>query len=275
MVLRYTIVYDYFLKQRSFGMNLTEFSSNYVYSAFIIFCRVSCMILLTPGFGENNINSRIKITFSFLITLIILPIVNINNQIIIPSEFLVLVLNVISELLLGIFFGLILRIILSSVNILGYVISNTIGLSAATLIDPTQDAQQGTIVGNFLTLLAIVLIFSFNLQHEVIQSIVLSYKNFKIGSFFEFYHDHTNTIVRVVNDSWNIAIKMSMAFIIIGLVINVVGGIISRIMPQIHVFFLIIPLQTMVGFLILAITVSSLMIWFIEHYKNYIDGVFG
>ena len=179
------------------------------------------------------------------------------------------------QIVIGSFIGLFLRIIVSAVSILGFIISNTMGLSAATLIDPTQVSQQGTLVGNFFTILSIVLIFAFGIDHEVIRDIITSYKTFKLGSFSEFYADYTKSIIMAVNDTWALGVKMAASFIIIGLLINIGGGVLSRLMPQLHIFFLIIPLQALIGFFLLSITISSIIIWFIEQYKYYIDVLFG
>ena len=256
-------------------MNLSEFSVNYLYSILIVFCRVGCIVMFVPGIGETLISVRIKLLFSILLTTIIAPIVtSVSGNIVLPNSAIELVLNVTTEIVIGSFIGLFLRIIVSAVSILGFIISNTIGLSAATLIDPTQVSQQGTLVGNFFTILSIVLIFAFGIDHEVIKGIITSYKTFKLGSFSEFYADYTKSITMAVNDTWALGVKMAASFIIIGLLINIGGGVLSRLMPQLHIFFLIIPLQALIGFFLLSITISSIMIWFIEQYKYYIDVLF-
>ncbi len=183
-------------------------------------------------------------------------------------------MNISGEIIIGLFIGLFLKIIVSVVNIFGFVISNSMGLSAATLVDPSQSSQQGTLLGNFFTILAIVLIFATGIDHIVINSLALSYKTFPIFSYAEFNSDYTQSIMKAVNEVWIISIKMASSFIIISLLINIGSGILSRLMPQLHIFFLIIPIQSLIRFLFLSITISTLMIWFIETYKNYINNLF-
>ena len=168
-----------------------------------------------------------------------------------------------------------LKILVSVVTIFGFIISNSMGLSAATLVDPSQASQQGTLLGNFFTILLIVLIFAVGIDHAIINGIASSYKTFPILSYAEYSADYTQTIVRIVNEVWILSVKMASSFIIISLLINIGGGILSKLMPQLHIFFLIIPLQSLIGFLFLSITISTLMLWFIEKYTYHINNLFG
>ncbi len=255
-------------------MNLSNFSVNFIYNFLIIFSRVGCVMMFTPGIGEHLINTRIRLLFAIILSSILLPIIFPSKLIIIPDSSIQLFLNISGEIIIGLFIGLFLKIIVSVVNIFGFVISNSMGLSAATLVDPSQSSQQGTLLGNFFTILAIVLIFATGIDHIVIISLALSYKTFPIFSYAEFNSDYTQSIMKAVNEVWIISIKMASSFIIISLLINIGSGILSRLMPQLHIFFLIIPIQSLIGFLFLSITISTLMIWFIETYKNYINNLF-
>ena len=120
-----------------------------------------------------------------------------------------------------------------------------------------------------------MLIFAVGIDHAIISGIASSYKTFPILSYAEYSADYTQTIVKIVNEVWVLSIKMASSFIIISLLINIGGGILSRLMPQLHIFFLIIPLQSLIGFLFLSITISTLMIWFIEKYTYHINSLFG
>ena len=63
--------------------------------------------------------------------------------------------------------GLTARLTISALQVAGSVIAQQLGLGFVTAVDPTQ-GQQGVIVGNFLTLLGVTLIFATDLHHLVI-----------------------------------------------------------------------------------------------------------
>ena len=45
-------------------------------------------------------------------------------------------------------------------------------------------------------------------------------------------------------------------------------GLINRLMPQVQIFFVAMPLQIILSFAILAITIGASMMWFINYYEE-------
>jgi flagellar biosynthesis protein FliR len=84
------------------------------------------------------------------------------------------------ELFIGAVLGLSARLTISALQVAGSVIAQQLGLGFVTAVDPTQ-GQQGIIVGNFLTMLGVVLIFALDLHHLVIAGLNDSYLLFKPG----------------------------------------------------------------------------------------------
>jgi flagellar biosynthetic protein FliR len=72
-----------------------------------------------------------------------------------------------TELFIGAVLGLSVRLIMSSLQVAGAVIAQQMGLGFVTAVDPTL-GQQGVIVGNFLAMLGVTLIFATDLHHLVI-----------------------------------------------------------------------------------------------------------
>ena len=52
-----------------------------------------------------------------------------------------------------------------------------------------------------------------------------------------------------------------------GLVFYMGLGVLSRLMPQLQVFFLAMPANILIGFLLLALLVSSMMLWYLEYFE--------
>src|ERR1044072_8368705 len=135
------------------------------------------MVMLLPGFGEVNIPTRIKLSIALLLTLIILPLHRAAYQVDMSSLAPLLVL-MLHEIVIGVGRGAAARVTLSALQVAGSVIAQQLGLGFVTAIDPTQ-GQQGLILGNFLTLLGITLIFATDLHHLVIAGLHDSYRLFQ------------------------------------------------------------------------------------------------
>jgi flagellar biosynthetic protein FliR len=64
-------------------------------------------------------------------------------------------------------------------------------------------------------------------------------------------------------------VQIAAPFLVFGLLFNMGLGILSKLMPQMQVFFVGMPLSIMVGFLILFMVVGAMMTVFL----NYSGGV--
>ena len=91
-----------------------------------------------------------------------------------------LVILIAQEVTAGMLVGAMARIIMSALQVAGFLIATQTGLSYAQTLDPTQNTQ-GAVVGNFMTLLGTVLIFATNLHHLAIGAIAGSYQHAAAG----------------------------------------------------------------------------------------------
>src|SRR5215471_15337059 len=145
----------------------------------LVFARVGAMVMLLPGFGESNIPVRVKLSIALLLTLIILPLQRSAYQVDLTSMAAMGVLMV-HEIVIGIVLGATARVTLSALAVAGSVIAQQLGLGFVTSVDPTQ-GQQGVLVGNFLTMLGVTLLFATDSHHLVIAALNDSYTIFSPG----------------------------------------------------------------------------------------------
>src|SRR6478609_7671676 len=145
----------------------------------LVFARVGAMVMLLPGFGEANIPARIKLGIALLLTLIILPLHRAAYQIDMQSMTSLVVL-MFHEIIIGVVLGATARVTLSALQVAGSVIAQQLGLGFVTSVDPTQ-GQQGLLIGNFLTILGLTLLFATDSHHLVIAALNESYSIFSPG----------------------------------------------------------------------------------------------
>ena len=63
--------------------------------------------------------------------------------------------------------------------------------------------------------------------------------------------------------------SLAAPFLVFGLLFNLGLGVLSRLMPQMQVFFVGMPLSILVGFLILLLVIGAMMMTFLD----YVEGV--
>ena len=229
----------------------------------LVFARVGAMVMLLPGFGESNIPVRIKLAIALLLTLIILPLHRAAYQVDLTSMTSLGVL----EIIIGVVLGATARVTLSALAVAGSVIAQQLGLGFVTAVDPTQ-GQQGLLIGNFLSILGITLLFATDTHHLVIAALNESYRIFSPGEIMP-TGDVAALATRAFAAAFKIGMQLSAPFLVFGLVFNVALGVLSRLMPQMQVYFVAVPLSIMIGFLILLVVVGAMM----GSFLGYVGGV--
>ena len=141
------------------------------------------------------------------------------------------------------------------------------GLGFVTAVDPTQN-QQGLLVGNFLTLLGVSLVFATDLHHLVIAAMNDSYTIFQPGEL-PLMGDAAQHVPGSLRRHFASAFSSSAPFLVFGLLFNLGLGILSRLIPQMQVFFIGLPLSIILGLLLLLVVIGTMMGTFVD----YLNGV--
>ena len=242
-----------------------EITISLVFAYMLVLCRIGAAISMLPTMSEGYMFSRARLYIALGLSVIIAPAVNpLLPQM--PISITSLVLLAAGEILIGFTIGAIAKITLSSLHVAGSVISYQSGLAAATIFDPNQGGQSSLISG-FLTMVAIMLIFATNLHHIFLYGLVDSYHLFTPGEAPPL-GDFANLVTKTVAGSFLVGMKFAAPQIIIGLILYLGAGIMSRLMPQMQVFFVLMPVQIFLGFFVLMITLSVGMMWFIDNYSD-------
>lgn len=236
----------------------------------LVFARVGTMLMLLPGLGELEIPVRVRLTIAVMLAAVLLPLHQSAYQIDLKS-FGPLVGMLGEELFIGAVLGLSVRLIISSLQVAGAVIAQQMGLGFVTAVDPTL-GQQGAIIGNFLAMLGVALIFATDLHHLVIAATNDSYRVFAPGEV-PLLGDVASLTTQTVASAFRIGIQLSAPFLVFGLLFNLGLGILSRLMPQMQVFFVGLPLSILLGLLILVVVLGAMMTAFLGSVENVLVGL--
>jgi flagellar biosynthetic protein FliR len=233
-------------------------------AAFMLaFARIGAMVMLMPGLGETNIPVRVKLSIALMLTLIILPLHRAAYHVDMGSMSALLVL-MLHEIIIGIVLGATARVTLSALQVAGSIIAQQMGLGFVTSVDPTQ-GQQGLLIGNFLTMLGITLLFATDSHHLVIAALNDSYTIFSPGEPIS-SGDVAALATRAFAAAFRIGLQLSAPFLVFGLVFNIGLGVLARLMPQMQVYFVGVPLSILAGFLIFAAVLTALMGTYLDYF---------
>ncbi len=251
---------------------LQQLIPNDLFSLLLVFARVGGAIMLLPGFGENYVSPRIRLLFALAITVVLTPVVidKVPGQ---PDSLLGVFFLVGGEVLIGVFFGGLARIMVSALHVSGTIIGFQASLGNATLLDPGTE-QQASLVATFVNVIGVFLIFAADLHHLMLMALVDSYSVFLPGAPPPM-SDLSETVSRVFSQSFALGVQIAAPFIVVGLVFYIGVGLLARLMPQVQVFFIAMPIQIMLGFLLMVLTLSAGMLWFLANYESMFTGFLG
>lgn len=234
----------------------------------LVFSRVAAMLMLMPALGEVTIPSQVRLLLALVLSFVMMPLVA-EQYGAIPDTVPALAFMVISEIAVGLFIGAAARLIMSALHVAGNIMAMQMSLAFAQNIDPTQ-GQQGVLIGNFLSLLAVTLIFATDLDHLLIAAMRDSYEIFKPGQMIP-VGDFSQMAVKMVSGAFQLGVQLAAPFLVFGLVFYLGIGILSRLMPQMQIFFIAMPANIAAGFLLLMFLLGALITWFLQGFEQSIS----
>jgi flagellar biosynthesis protein FliR len=228
----------------------------------LVFARIGTMVMLLPGLGEQNISARLRLTIALILTGVLLPLHRADYHID-PGALGPAIVLLIEEIVIGAVLGLTARLTISALEVAGSVIAQQLGLGFVTSVDPTQ-GEQGVILGNFLTMLGVTLFFATDMHYLVIAALNDSYTLFAPGEMPS-TGDVAALVTKTVSGAFRIGIELSAPFLVFGLLFNLGLGVLSRLMPQMQVFFVALPASIMFGLLFFVLMLGSMMGLFLDY----------
>lgn len=249
----------------TFGVNWLP-QAAFIYM--LIFARVGTMLMLMPALGEQTIPARMRLAFALAFALVLYPLLA-SSLPVMPVEPLGMVALLLHELAVGLILGGIARIIVMSTQVAGAIIAFQSGLSTAMAADPSQGGIQGAVIGSFLSFLGVALIFATDLHHMALAAIYDSYVVFPTSMPLMF-DDAAQMAIQAVSHAFTIGVQMSGPFIVYGLIFNLGMGILSKLMPQLQVFFIAMPANVFIGMALIALLLVSMMGLYITSFESHL-----
>ena len=228
----------------------------------LIFARMGTMVMLMPGIGDRAVPVNVRLVLALVLTLLFYPIAA-PQMPPLPTSLWGIGVLAGGEMLVGFVIGLSARLILSALQVAGTTIAFQMGLGFALNVDPTQGTQ-GALIGAFLAVLGLTLIFVTDLHHPFIMALVQSYTLFVPGEILP-VGDIMQVVIDIFTGMFAIGVQIAAPFIVFGLIFYLGLGVISRLMPQIQIFFIAMPANILLGFLLMVAVIGAVMTWYLDH----------
>jgi flagellar biosynthetic protein FliR len=242
-----------------------------IYGYFLVFSRLSTILLTFPGFGSHSLAMRTRIMVGLVLTAATYPVVA-DHIPPYPDHSLTVLTLVAAEILIGAFIGLCFHVIIHMLDVAGAIISFQASLSNMFVYNP-ELAAQNTLPSQFLTLGAMAILFTNDLHHHILQCITASYHTIPVAHL-DFMGDMGKAMVKMASSSFVLAIQITAPFLV-GMTLLFCGmGLLARLMPGIQIFFLAQPLQVAFGLLLLGAALAPILSAFVTYFDQALEGLF-
>lgn len=244
---------------------LQNFMAQGVFAFMVTFVRIGAALTIMPGIGDSYVPQNIRLYIALGISLMLMPLVSPFLPSPMPDTAGLLVLLG-SEFIIGIFIGTVARIFMLALDTAGMIISMQSGLGNAQVFNPSM-ATQGSLVGVLMSVTGVVLILVTNLHHLLIYGLLGSYDVFPVGTIPN-SGDMADMISKAIAGSFLVGLQISAPFIVLSLMLYIGMGVLSRLMPQVQVFMLSLPLQITLSLVTLVLMLSAGLLFWLAKFEE-------
>lgn len=234
----------------------------YVYV--LAFARMGSALMVLPALGEMSVSPRIRLVLGLAVTAVLAPQAAAAYGAM-PLGLGGIVVGLLGEILTGLFIGLTARIFMSALQVAGTAIAFQSGLAFAMNVDPMQGVQ-GAIVAAYLSVLGTVMVFATDLHHLMLIALRDSYVLFPPHAAFP-AADFLQLAVETVSGAFALGVQLAAPFLVFSLVFYLGVGILAKLIPQVQIFFVAMPANILLGFVLLFLLLGAVMLWFLDHFE--------
>jgi len=257
-------------------MGTESLTIDMILSVFLIFVRVSGVVMTAPFFSNGSFPRQVRLYFAMVVTIILFYVIPAEGAFVSASDGTIAVFTaIVAEALVGVAMGLIGQLVFAGFEMAGTLISYNTGLSFAMMVDSTSQ-RQNSIVANILGMLAILIFLSIDGDKIYITALAKSYQI--VPAVDHNVHLAGTYMLEVATYLFVIGVQLTAPFMMAIFLLDVCLAIFGRIMPQANLMFIALPVKMGVGVAIFMLILPYLPTAFDIIFQNlffYLEGMLG
>ena len=242
---------------------IMELTDAALWQGFVVFLRVSALVSLLPGFGEQSIPARVKLGIAIAFTFIISPAAPPPPY---PMQIDSVIWICLTEITAGFLLGIGIRLLILGLQTAGSIAAQSTSLAQ---ILGGAVAEPVPAMGHILVMGGLALAMMAGLHVRVAEMAILSYDMLPMGRFPS-GSDVSEWGVDQVRYAFSLAFTLAAPFVVLSVLYNVALGVINKAMPQLMVAFVGAPLITAGGLLVLTLAAPLLLSTWLEALNSFI-----
>ncbi len=237
-------------------MDILTFSPEQIKAFILIFIRVSIVLFLLPIFGSNIIQMRLKAGLALIIAgilcTVIKPDINLFPETLLSAANLIL-----SECVIGMIIGLMIRMFFTAVQLAGQLIGFQMGFAIVNILDP-QTGTQASIIAQFGYWIVVLVFLLLNGHHLLLNGLKESFDIINIGSI-RLSQGLFQTVIDTASRMFVLAIKVGAPAIAALLFVSAAFGICAKFAPQMNILIVAFPIKIVVGLIFFGLSLQIIL----------------
>jgi flagellar biosynthetic protein FliR len=215
----------------------------------LVLTRVSSFLLVLPVFGSKAIPMQIKAAAAILLSLFFCTTAPLGID---PAKISTLgaILLLADEAIYGLALGLIVAFLFSVVSLSGHIIEQQMGLTMAEIINPLTDEEAGPLA-SLLEMIFLLLFLSANGHHMFLLILSKSYSVFPAGTI-PTLGTLVGSVIETGSAMFVASLRLAAPMIAASLILMVALALLARLIPEMDIFFISMPVQVALGLFLAA-----------------------
>ncbi len=222
----------------------------------LILLRASSLILTLPFFGSQNLPVMVKAGLSLALALLLLPVAPVEAASY-PRDLWGLAPLAAGEIMIGTILGLAVRLLLTSVQIMGQLAGFQMGFAVANVLDPIGGGQV-SVLSQFCYLMALLMVFSVGGHLYFFKALADSFHLLPPGQF-KFTRALFDQVMWMTGQMFVLSLRLGAPVIGALLFTQVVMGVVAKSVPQLNILIVGFPITISVGFLFLSLSLATML----------------
>lgn len=214
-----------------------------------IITRLSGLLASAPFFSTYPIPRQAKIWLAATIAFVLFPIIKASTGFVLPTAVPTLMVILIKEFIIGFAIGFCANVILIGVELGANMFSTQMGLSISTALNPLSGSASPVLTQAYV-LLAGMIFLCVDGHHLMFSALYHSFISMPIGFQFNFSPQLVEQIVHISSQMFIVGMQLVMPIFAILFMTDVLLGFTSKMMPQLNIFMVSMPLKLYLGLML-------------------------
>lgn len=235
-------------------MDTVDMATGQLIGYILILFRVGGIMIFAPFFGSALIPNRLKIAFSMVLSLALVPVVAPE----LPAEFSIAwVLGTsVAESAVGLFIGYAASLVFVGAQLAGMQIGQQMGTGIANIYNPLIEGQI-SLIGQFYFFFAIFIYLGIGGHHMLMTALVKSFDTLPPG-WMALSGRTLDALITLFGHLFAVAFAVSAPMVLALFLTTVAMGFIARTVPQMNILIVGFPVRLIVGLTVMIYTLPSI-----------------